>query len=363
MSTTVTITNKTSVNVNSTNLGKFGLGIRDSALNTPLYNLPFNGIIQNTDFNSVGYTVTWTPGTLTTIRVLFYTSGGSYQSYTDFQCIFQGINNYVISPTTYSLPLQNITLTKSDNECPNIQLVFKLTSSTGVVSSFSTGSPVATSIPFSSFTPQLTLVGTYTTSITQVTANTYVTTSISPAQIFITPPPPCFLPMTRILTPLGYRLVETLSDYDQVETGDGRSVAVKVFKTYVARTNQDTAPYCIPRGAIADGVPDEDLHVSGLHAIQDARGMWQFPMGLAMAHGSKVQQHLPGRPATYYHLECPNYFTDNLIANGCVAESFRNKQGREGITFEYCEEQQGFVRNREDEIKEDVPSDVLAVYC
>jgi len=181
-----------------------------------------------------------------------------------------------------------------------------------------------------------------------------------------TPPAyrPCFLPSTRILTPLGYRRVETLKDYDQVETGDGRSVAVKVFKTYIAKTNQDTAPYCIPRGAIADGVPDEDLHVSGLHAIQDANGMWQFPMGLAMHKDNRVQQHLPGRPATYYHLECPNYFTDNLIANGCVAESFRNKQGREGITFEYCEEQRGFVRNREDQIKRphEIPSDVLAVY-
>lgn len=176
--------------------------------------------------------------------------------------------------------------------------------------------------------------------------------------------PPCFLPFTRILTPLGYRRVETLSDYDEVETGDGRSVAVKVFKTHIAKTNQDTAPYVIPRGAIADGVPDEDLHVSGLHAIQDANGMWQFPMGLAMHKDSRVRQHLPGKPATYYHLECPNYFTDNLVANNCVAESFRNRQGREGITFEYCEAQQGFVRNREDEIKDasDIPSDVLAVY-
>jgi len=177
-------------------------------------------------------------------------------------------------------------------------------------------------------------------------------------------PPPCFLPLTRILTPLGYRRVETLSDYDEVETSDGRSVAIKVFKTNIAKTNADTAPYVIPRGAIADGVPDEDLHVSGLHAIQDANGMWQFPMGLAMHKDSRVQQHLPGRPATYYHLECPNYFTDNLVANNCVAESFRNRQGRVGITFEYCEAQQGFVRNREDEIKDssEIPADVLAVY-
>ena len=171
--------------------------------------------------------------------------------------------------------------------------------------------------------------------------------------------------MTRILTPTGYRRVETLENYDDVETSDGRSVPVKVFRTYIAKTTQDTAPYVIPRSAIAPNIPDEDLHISGLHAIQDSNGMWQFPMALSMHKGANVYQHLLERPATYYHLECPNYFTDNLVANGCVAESFRNKQGREGITFEYCEEQQGFVRNREEEIKDadDIPCDVLAVYC
>ena len=177
--------------------------------------------------------------------------------------------------------------------------------------------------------------------------------------------PPCFLPMTRILTPTGYRRVETLENYNEIETSDGRAVPVKVFRTHITKTTQDTAPYVIPRGAISLNIPDEDLHVSGLHAIQDANGMWQFPMTLAMHKDSGVQQHLPGKPATYYHLECPNYFTDNLVANGCVAESFRNKQGREGITFEYCEEKRGFVRNREEDIKDadDIPSDVLAVYC
>jgi hypothetical protein len=168
--------------------------------------------------------------------------------------------------------------------------------------------------------------------------------------------------MTRILTPLGYRRVETLSDYDEVETGDGRAVPVKVFRTYIAKTDKDTAPYCIPRNAIADGIPDEDLHISGVHAIQDARGVWQIPGDLATHPGSGVYQHLPGRPATYYHLECRNYFTDNLIANGCIAESFRNKQGMCENSYTYDTDIEGFVRNREDDIKDvdDVPSDVLS---
>ena len=251
----------------------------------------------------------------------------------------------------------------------SIPIVLTITKSGGASSFTATYNIPASSsgtdtIPLSSFnsTPSL---GQYTGSVAY-TANTYgVNAGLTNAIFTIQEAPPCFLPLTRILTPLGYRRVETLEDYDQIETGDGRSVPVKIYKTHIARTNQDTAPYCIPAGSIAPNVPDEDLHVSGLHAIQDANGMWQFPLGLAMHKDSRVQQHLPGRPATYYHLECPNYFTDNLVANNCVAESFRNKQGKEGITFEYCEAQQGFVRNREDEIKDasEIRSDVLAVYC
>ena len=216
-----------------------------------------------------------------------------------------------------------------------------------------------TTIPFTSFTPPITSTGNYAVSVAYTQGAYTVTPSITP-NFTVTQQPvaPCFLPATRILTPAGYRTVETLCDYDDVETSDGRSVAVKIYKTHIAKTTQDTAPYCIPRGAIAPNVPDEDLHVSGLHAIQDARGMWQFPVTFGVPH-------LHGRPATYYHLECPNYFTDNLVANNTVAESFRNRQGKEGITFEYCQDRKGFVRNKEDEIKDasEIPSDVLAVYC
>ena len=176
---------------------------------------------------------------------------------------------------------------------------------------------------------------------------------------------PCFLSGTRILTPLGQRRVETLEDYDDVLTSDGRSVRVKIHKTCISKTDSDTAPFLIPRNAFSHNVPDEDLHISGLHAVQDSNAMWQFPMGLAIQNTCNVTQHLPGRSVTYYHLECPNYYTDNIVANNVVTESFRNRQGKIGITYEYCEYRKGFVRNQEDEIKDpsEIPPNVLAVYC
>lgn len=172
---------------------------------------------------------------------------------------------------------------------------------------------------------------------------------------------PCFLAGARILTPSGYRRVETLETGDEVETSDGRIVSIKVFKTKIAKTDEETAPFVIEKGAISRNVPDEDLHVSGTHVIQDARGVWQIPAGLATHPGSRVYQHLPGRPATYYHIECPNFFTDNLVANNCVVESFRNKQGTSENSYEYDVNVGGFVRIRED--PSEIPSNVLAVSC
>ena len=183
--------------------------------------------------------------------------------------------------------------------------------------------------------------------------------------VHFAPPPPCFLEGTCILTPVGQRLIETLEDCDDVVTSDGRSVPVKIHKTFISKTDSDTAPFLIPRHALCNNVPDKDLHVSGIHAIQDSNAMWQFPMGLAIQKLCNVTQHLPGRSVTYYHLECPNYYTDNIVANNVVAESFRNRQGKMGITYEYCEDRKGFIRNQEHEIKDpsEIPPNVLAVYC
>lgn len=172
---------------------------------------------------------------------------------------------------------------------------------------------------------------------------------------------PCFLAGARILTPTGYRRVETLADNDEVTTSDGRSVPVKIFKTTVHKTDEDTAPFVIEKGAISYNVPDEDLHVSGAHVIQDARGVWQIPAGLATHPGSRVYQHLPGRAATYYHVECPNFFTDDLVANNCVVESFRNRQGTSENSYTYDIDLGGFVRIHNHEHPSEKSADVLAV--
>jgi hypothetical protein len=151
--------------------------------------------------------------------------------------------------------------------------------------------------------------------------------------------PPCFVAGTRILTPTGYKCVEILKDHDEVVTSNGCTVPIKVYKTTIETTDEDTAPYVIPKDAFGLNNPDEDLHVSGKHIIRDGRGVWQAPMYISYA-----RQYGVGSPMTYYHIECPDYFHDDLIANGAVVESFRNKQGTSEVSYTWNEELRGYTR-------------------
>ena len=145
------------------------------------------------------------------------------------------------------------------------------------------------------------------------------------------------------MTPEGYKCVETLKDHDEVVTSDGRIVRIQVYKTTIETTDEETAPYVIPKDAFGENNPDEDLHVSGKHIVKDGRGVWQAPMHLSCA-----RQYGVGAPMTYYHIECPDYFHDDLVANGAVVESFRNKQGTSEVSYEYSKELGGYTRVMEE---------------
>ena len=139
------------------------------------------------------------------------------------------------------------------------------------------------------------------------------------------PPPtvPCFPAGTPILTPSGYRPVETLRSGDMVVTGTGSIVPIKIYGKKIEVTTTHTAPYLIPAGAFGPKSPAADLRLSPHHAFQIKKGVWM--MG-ALSTNPKVRQYAIGEPVHYYHIECPNYFTDNLVVNGCIVESYAAKQ-------------------------------------
>ena len=161
--------------------------------------------------------------------------------------------------------------------------------------------------------------------------------------------PPCFPRGTPILTKEGYRPVETLTNEDTVQTADGRDVSIKLLHFTVAKANQQTAPYRIQAGALGHYYPPEDLCLSAIHAIQDSRGVWQMPKYLAR-HNPLVQQYGLGESVEYFHIQCPNFFTDNLVVNGAIVESFKGRQGTHGVVYVWNKELNGFTRNEKEKI-------------
>jgi hypothetical protein len=154
---------------------------------------------------------------------------------------------------------------------------------------------------------------------------------------------PCFPAGTRILTAEGYKVVECLTTDDKVQTADGRQVRPTIFKIPLHKTTTDTAPYRIEAGAFGASYPPHDICLSPLHAVLDNKGVWHIPQ-VAAKDNDKVIQYDVGKPVTYYHIECPDFYSDNLIAEGAVVESFKNKQGTRDIVYEWVEELHGFRR-------------------
>ena len=175
-------------------------------------------------------------------------------------------------------------------------------------------------------------------------------TTGNPGAIFIvvmevppTPPSvPCFVTGTQILTPTGYKPVEELQSGDYVLTAERRRVPIKLFSFTIANATAETAPYRIQAGTFGRNLPKRDLHLSARHAVKDAKGRWQMPKYLAKFR-STVTQYGIGKPVTYYHITCPNYYRDNLVAEEVVVESFNNKQ-TVGATYMWSKALGGWER-------------------
>jgi hypothetical protein len=145
-------------------------------------------------------------------------------------------------------------------------------------------------------------------------------------------PVPCFPTGTLIRTVAGDKPVETLATGDYVLTADNRAVPIRLYSFHVAKATEANAPYVVPANSLGPRQPARTLHLSPHHAFQLRPGVWQMPL-LAAERSTAIQQYGIGEPVTYYHVECPNFFRDNLIADGVICESFGSNQtkGLKGI--------------------------------
>ena len=152
---------------------------------------------------------------------------------------------------------------------------------------------------------------------------------------------PCFTTGSMILTPSGYVAVEKIRNNDIVLTSDGRAVAVNALTTTVM-TTKDTAPYLVPKHVFG---LQQDLRLSPWHAFQIRKGVWMKPQTASELYDSVIQYDV-GKTVTYYHLETPNYFKDNLVCNGVIVEAYAGNQlmGMKSRMYHYSSTLKGYTR-------------------
>lgn len=122
----------------------------------------------------------------------------------------------------------------------------------------------------------------------------------------------CFLGNAPVLTPRGYRRIESLEVGDMVTTADGRHVKIqKVFaKEYQPSSHVD--PFIIPKGQFGARTA---VAISPNHRVAVPGS------GLIEARHLGLEQQKMTTTFTYYNLELPNWETDNLVVGGVEVES------------------------------------------
>jgi hypothetical protein len=155
-------------------------------------------------------------------------------------------------------------------------------------------------------------------------------------------PIPCFLKGTRVLTPKGYKAIETFKNGDLIVTADNRFVPVTLSKKTVKKTTNETAPYRIPRNFFGRGMPSTEVELSPHHAVMIRSNVWAVPRMLAVQDKS-LKQFKVGESVDYYHLEAPNYLMDNMVVEGMVAETFGGKYKGKYVYY-FSQKEGGLLR-------------------
>jgi hypothetical protein len=188
---------------------------------------------------------------------------------------------------------------------------------------------------FASTALQVLLDGTTerTTATYDPETNKLTFTLSSNSEYLLQSPLPCLVEGTKVLTSAGYVNVEKLASGTMIVTGDKRIVPVmKVYSTTYGRTNKNTAPYTIEKGAFGENCPPNNLMVSGRHAIQIKSGFWEIPAEAAKEN-PKVYQEPVGNSVSYYHVVLPDYTKDTMVANGQIVESLNKSKYSESYVW------------------------------
>ena len=122
----------------------------------------------------------------------------------------------------------------------------------------------------------------------------------------------CFLGNAPVLTPSGYRRIDSLREGDLVQTADRRSVTIQRAVHQRVAACAAVNPYVIERGQF--GATRRFL-ISPEHRVAVAG------RGMVEARHLGLQQEERTGTLDYYNLELPNWQKDNLVVAGVEVES------------------------------------------
>lgn len=136
----------------------------------------------------------------------------------------------------------------------------------------------------------------------------------------VIPSVPCLTKESWVKTPNGYVNITKLHKYDMVTTSDGRNVPITSMSKTKVVTDTFSTPYIVPKDYFRKGYPSKSFKVSSQHAIAIDKNAndWFIPY----IHGTKLEREQFNKNIIYYHIELPNWLTDNLVIDdGTVVES------------------------------------------
>ena len=138
----------------------------------------------------------------------------------------------------------------------------------------------------------------------------------------------CYVRGTRILTDRGEIAVEDLMIGDGLMTVSGavrplRWIGTRSYAGRFLSGNRALHPVLIRQGALGEGLPRRDLHVSPEHAMY-LDGV--LVPACALIDGVAVLQPRPGGQVEYFHLELDSH--DVILAEGAPSESFLDDGSR-----------------------------------
>ncbi len=144
--------------------------------------------------------------------------------------------------------------------------------------------------------------------------------------------PPCFVAGTLIDTERGPRPVVSLMAGDRVCVAGGQTLPIiwigkRTLSANALRKNPKFRPVRIQRGALGDGLPNQDLFVSPQHRI--VLEGWRaellfgeprvFCAAIHLVNDGLIRQMPPEAPVTYYHIACSRHVV--LSSHGLQSES------------------------------------------